>query len=282
MRLRRDEQIGLVTCIEGHHSLLADSRDYWADITQGKKPKQSKCKCGSLFFDVHLAYEFRENGDVRSIEVLPACCNCARPQPPMLLEIKYSPTDQLVSMPLDAIDQPWLHAKRKEITCYWQPSDAQDFALHLVQSLKARVFCTRSTGKIEECEIQDVPFLPELKSDLYFTNDPDLPSFFAHREPHRVAPFLRLFGPFHILLSFPDDVALLHYIEYSEEIPCGADICKQPPSFLNFALQAKKWLGQNYVSSRGKDTADNPAEYARIWGVLIDSRRFAPPSPPAI
>lgn len=278
VRLRKDERIGLLTCVEGHHSLLADSRDYWADITQGKKPKQSKCKCGSSFFNVHLGYEFRETGDVRSIEVTPTCADCNRPQLPMLCEIKYSPTESLVTHPLDAIDEPWLYAKRKEITCYWQPADASEFASYMTRSLKARVFRHVGNDRIEECRLEDIQFFPDLKSDVYFTNEAHLLPSFSHREPHRAAPFLRLSTPFHMLLSFPDNVALLHYVEYFEEVPRGAGIEKQPLSFLDFALQCRKWLGQNYLSFRGRDTADNPTEYARIWGKLIDDQKFAPPS----
>jgi hypothetical protein len=39
---------------------------------------------------------------------------------------------------------------------------------------------------------------------------------------------------------------------------------RQPESFLSFAGYAREWLKKNFVSMRGKNTADNPQEYLRV------------------
>src|SRR5277367_2208314 len=96
VRLFRDERVGLLTFKAGHHSLLLDSRDYWIDVLQDGRPKQSRCRCGGTVFRVDLVYEFRENGDVRSVEVSPICAECNRAQSPLLFEINYGPTTKLV------------------------------------------------------------------------------------------------------------------------------------------------------------------------------------------
>lgn len=115
VRLEPDEQVGLLTCSAGHHSLLLDGRDYWADVLQEGRPREIKCRCGGVLFRVNLAYDFREDGDVRSVDVLPRCCDCGRGRAAVSFEIDYSPTAELISKPLDPIEQPWLKARRTKL-----------------------------------------------------------------------------------------------------------------------------------------------------------------------
>ena len=124
VRLEADEQVGLLTCSVGHHSLLLDSRDYWTDVLQEDRPKEISCRGGGKLFGVELVYDFRESGDVRSVDVLPKCSNCGRAHRGTSFEIDYSPTAELLSKPLDPIEQSWLKAKQRRITAYWQPADA--------------------------------------------------------------------------------------------------------------------------------------------------------------
>jgi hypothetical protein len=271
VRLERDEQVGLLTCSAGHHSLLLDSRDYWADILQEGRPKQIRCRCGGALFSVDLVYDFREDGDVRSVDVLLTCCECGRKQTGASFEIDYSPTAELISRPLDPIEQPWLKAKQCEITAYWQPGDAKRFASYLSELPGARIY--RDSNGIEECGVDAVEFHPELRYDLYFTNMAEAPR--RVRDPQKSAPLLRLTSPFHI--ACPSGIALLYYIEYAEEILRGAEVMRQPQPFLSFALQAREWLQQNYSSKRGRNTADRPAEYERIVSLLRRKQGDPPP-----
>lgn len=257
----------MVTCSAGHNSLLLDSRDYWADLLQFGRPKKVRCKCGGMLFGINLSYEFREAGDVRSVEIVTTCFACGQCRSRAVFEIKYGPTDQLVSRPLDPIDHPWLQPKRHEITAYWKPTDAERFARYLVSELGGRVFQRLPMSDISPCTIHDVEFYPELKPRLYFTNFSNLdpPSV---RDPENAGPFLNISGPFHIVISFPDDdVGLLHYVKYSKEVVRGGLIVKQPEEFLAFARDAVDWLGREFPPTRGKFSADNPEEYARIFGV---------------
>jgi hypothetical protein len=91
LRLKREEQVGLLTCDAGHHSLLLDSRDYWADILTDGGPKQSRCRCGGTLFRLTLEYEFRDDGEVRTVLIKPTCSDCGREQTPAWVEIKYAP-----------------------------------------------------------------------------------------------------------------------------------------------------------------------------------------------
>ena len=224
-------------------------------------------------FRVDLVYDFRDDGDVRSVDVSPACCDCGRERAAASFEIDYSPTAELISKPLDPIEHPWLKAKRREITAYWQPADAERFASYLSEIPEVRIY--RCTNGIEECGIEAVEFYPELKYDLYFTNALELP-LLRVRDPQKAAPLLRLTSPFHI--ACPSGIALLHYIEYADEILRGAEILRQPQPFLSFAQQAREWLRQNYLSKRGSNTADNASEYKRIVSLLRRKSRDHTPA----
>jgi len=156
LRIKRDEQVGLLTCIAGHHSLLLDSRDYWADALQDGRPKLSRCRCGSTTFRVDLQYEFRDTGEVRHIQIEPHCSLCGRGQQPVNLDVKYSPTDDLVSRPIDPIEQPWLQPKRRTITSFWKPADGERFADYVVGSLGARVFAETKPYEFSEVQFADI------------------------------------------------------------------------------------------------------------------------------
>jgi hypothetical protein len=267
VRLKRDEQVGLLTCAAGHHSLLLDSRDYWADVLQDGRPKMSRCRCGSVLFRVNLEYEFRQDGDVRYVQVKPICAACSRGQRLMLIDIDYSPTDQLVAKPLDPIEKPWLQPKRRQVTAFWKPADAERFATYLAQSLRARVFSENGPNEFTEVALAHVEFFPELKHDLLFTNI-DGTTAPGQRNPEKSSPFLRLNGPIHMCYSkgpgSSEHIRLLHYITYSHEVMREASLEKQPALFLTFAREACDWLSRNYVSLRGKNTADNPEEYQQV------------------
>lgn len=272
VRLERDEQVGLLTCSEGHHSLLLDSRDYWADIVQNGRPKRLRCKCGSKLFAIMLLYEFRDTGDVRTVEVFSTCHACAHGQSRALFEIKYSPTEELVVRPLDPIEKPWMQPKRREITAYWKPNDAESFAHHLVLSLGASVVQHKPKSEMAACKIEEVDFYPELKSTLYFTNIEglDLPKGLG---PEKSAPYIRLYGPLHIMLKLDREPGYLYYVGYSLEVVRGADIVKQPAEFLAFAQSAVEWLSQKFPPTGRKNSADNPEEYKRLFGDRVPKRK---------
>jgi hypothetical protein len=263
LRIDVDEQVGLLTCSAGHHSLLLDSREYWTDVIQEGRPKGIKCSCGEVLFRVELTYDFRDNGDVRYVDVVPSCYRCGRTRRGASFEINDSPTIELVSKPLDPIEHPWLRGKQVQITAYWQPADAERFAKYLSGIPDVRVY--RQSDGLEQCGIGDVEFYPQLKHDLYFTNSSIVPSL-RIRDPQKVTALLRLCTP--LPMACPGGVALLHYIEYNEQILRGMEILNQPESFLVFTRQARSWLKQNYLSKRGKNTVDNPMEYERIASLL--------------
>jgi hypothetical protein len=270
MRLKREEQVGLLTCAVGHHSLLLDSQDYWGDVLQDGRPKQSRCRCGNTLFKVTLEYEFRDDGEVRTVLIKPTCTVCAREQSPAMVGIKYALTSGLISRPLNRIERPWFHPKRREITSFWKPVDAERFATYLVSTLGARVFSKVAAYEYKECNLENIQFYPELKCDLLFTNLQTIQPP-PQQDAEKAAPFLRLTSPLHMgyglertSSELDSNIGLLHYIRYTEQVMRGIDLETQPETFLTFTRQAREWLAKNFVSLRGKNTMDNLQEHIRI------------------
>lgn len=263
VRLHRDEQVGLITCAAGHHSLLLDSRDYWSDVLQDGRPRQIRCRCKRESFHVALMYDFRDTGQVAAVDVVLTCAECKREALGASFEINYDPTDRLLSHPLDPIQDPWLRAREVQITSYWLATDAECFAAHLTAELGARAF-HRVMGECEFLPVKRDLFLPGVHHELYFTNLPDVAPK-ASREPQKAGPFVRLASPIQMVYgSLASGVVLdLYRIEYAAEIIVAGEKQKQPPAFLAFAKSAIDWLKQNFISERGRNTADNPTEFAR-------------------
>jgi hypothetical protein len=153
---------------------LIRHRDYWADVLLDGRPKQIRCRCGDTLFRVVLEYEFREDGEVRAVLIKPVCSSCGRERPPVWVEIKYAPTSDLISKPLDPIERPWVQPKRRQVTSLCQPADVERFTTYLVSTLGARVFSEAGTHEYKECDLNGIEFYPELKRDLLFTNLPGI------------------------------------------------------------------------------------------------------------
>jgi hypothetical protein len=137
---------------------------------------------------VVLEYEFRDDGEVRTVLIKPVCSSCGRERPPVWVEIKYAPTSDLISKPLDPIEQPWVQPKRRQVTSLWRPADVERFTTYLVSTLGARVFSEAGTHEYKECDLNGIEFYPELKRDLLFTNLPGIQPI-SRREPEKAGPF---------------------------------------------------------------------------------------------
>jgi hypothetical protein len=159
--------------------------------------------------------------------------------------------------------------KRPETIYFLGFTDAERFATYLAESLRARVFSENSPYEFTEVALAEIEFYPVLKHDLLFTNLNGV-SAPRHRDPEKSSSFLRLNGPLHMLYFLPRDlnstesVRFLHYISYSHEVVRGGTLEKQPTLFLTFAREACDWLSRNYVSLRGRNTADNLEEYLKV------------------
>lgn len=84
-------------------------------------------------------------------------------------------------------------------------------------------------------------------------------------------PILQLKSPMSINYPTKDGGwvnALLHYLEYAEEVAVHGAIVSQPAEFRQFAARAIDRLSAVFISTRGPRTLDAEDEYARVAPAL--------------
>ena len=266
VRLDATQCVGLVTCTGGHTSLLLDSRDHWHEVIQDGRPKEARCKCGSRAFAMALDYALREDGDVRTIEVTLRCDACGLEKHGATFDIDYSPTDTLVSMPLDPIDDPWRKAKHLSFTGLWRPSDAVEVVRRLVE-------VEHTTAYLEQWNaLPRVSTLDELRHAIEAENGymelafalgtlsvpDDLRDFWKR------APIVRIGSPTSI--RYDTGVGTLYELEWAEQVFDEGVVVAQPAELLALGRRLQTWLSSRFVSTRGKKTYDEPTEFARLVG----------------
>jgi hypothetical protein len=266
-RLRVDagNGVGLATCSNDHHHLLLDSRDHWLDVIQDGRPKESKCRCGQRAFSLEFAYALRDDGDVREVEVAGTCVGCKKRRALMTLEIDYSPTRALIERPLDRIDDPWKKARQVQFTAWWRPLDAIAFSEHMMQHTRAFIERFREPPR----DISDVCQPLTTGTYLAIAFGDQLPAA-PLRDAWRTAPVVTLSSP--MTIHYSTGIAALYYIEWAEQVFVGADVVAQPPQFLELAARVRAFLGERFISRRGKNTCDAPEEYARLQGDVLLAR----------
>lgn len=267
VRLDKNEQVGLVTCSAGHISLLLDSRDHWIDVLQDGRPPVAKCRCKSDRFALSLRYHFRAD-EVSLIDVLLRCSACARDKHGATFEIDYAPTETLLSSPLDPCAAPWEVPRRRSYTCLWTPADVER-ALVLVGHETSRIWFVECDAPprlvdVDEARARVVDALTRHRpyEVLFANSDVDL----AGPKPRawwKSFPVIQLGSPTHMHYSI-DVSALLHYLEYAEQVVVEGAIVAQPRELLDFAKRVVRRLGEEFVSSRGRHTLDSPTELARV------------------
>ncbi len=276
VRVDKNEQVGLATCTAGHDSLLLDSRDYWAEVIQDGRPPIARCRCKSNRFLLSLHYQFRADGDVASVEVVLHCSACAKEKRAATFEIDYSPTESLVSAPLEPCSNPWLVARRRTYTGLWSPADTER-ALRLIADGTTRIWFAGWKAPIvpveigRACELVLEALSAQRPYDVLLSNsEVDLRDA-KPRACWKSLPILQLKSPMSINYPTKDGGwvnALLHDLEFAEEVVVHGAIVSQPAEFREFAAQAIDRLSKVFISTRGPRSLDAPDEYARVAPAL--------------
>jgi hypothetical protein len=263
VRIDRDQQVGLLTCSSDHHAFLLDSSAYWDDVIQDSKPREKRCKCGGRAFEVDLEYELREDGDIRTITVELGCVGCQKRSLAATLEIDYSPTDTLMSRPLEPCEEPWLVPKRTEITALWVPQDLEDLVCHLGESESVRCYYAAFAEQ------------PRLTAPAALvTTIADKPIFqlyFATREiefPVNLNDCWKRLPVIHVpsptRMRYETKEALFYYVHWADQFIVDRRIVPQEPELLALADRLGAWLRAHFTSARGKRAFDNHAERERL------------------
>jgi hypothetical protein len=266
LRLNVLEEVGVITCLHGHHSLLLDSRDYWGEVIQNGKPRELQCKCKSKTFTVALFYTFRtDSDDVSQVDIITKCTNCGTERRAMSVEIDYGPTNLLIDRPLDPCEYPWLRARQVRLSALWKQKDFELFISWVMGLDSVRAYLVSTDGA--RSTIHDES---ELRNRLRNTPLWDL-YFFLDKTPFpeqsvvcwKDMPVIHVWGP-QVMIDKTGASATMYFIEYAKEVIQGITVVPQPSNFLDFTTTITNWLRNTYTSERGKGTFDNPVEYARF------------------
>lgn len=264
-----------MTCAFGHHSLLLDSRDHWADIIQDGRPPIVRCRCKSKRFALTLEYLFRPDGDIYQIDVVLHCSKCGAEKRPTTLEIDYSPTGTLLSSPLDPCEGPWVIPRRHSYTSFWKAADV-DQALRLAGLEASRTWFAGwgETPRLIEVERASELALDALAREktynvLLSNADIDLTGI-EPRACWKSLPLIQLHSPTIMNYSFEGTRvrAVLHYIDFAQEVLSGGTIVSQPAEFIDFAARVLRRFRAVFVSTRGPRTLDAADEFARLAPAL--------------
>src|ERR1700722_11638831 len=137
IRALTDEGLAALKCLSCNRNyLLLDSEEYWFDVIQAGYPRLRKCSCGSTSISLRCDYCYRENGDVRSIDVRTICPACAKDKHLMSMDIDYSGTDELVERPLRYCENPKILYDLQEFTLYAKRDDIARTVNFLAASCK--------------------------------------------------------------------------------------------------------------------------------------------------
>ena len=270
IRASATEGVGLATCGAGHHSFLLDSREVWADVIQAGRPKELRCRCKGRTFTLAVDYTFRDDAKtVRAVSVRARCTACAAERAVFDGEIDYEPTDELVARPLDPVEDPWVKARRVELTGLWTPEDVEQ-TLRFIGSLPEAQVYFAGAGEApralsaEAARALTVAAVRDRRSyHLFFACTPL--SFPANlRDAWRHLAAVHLGAP--IRMNYRTGLADLYYVTYATEDLVAANVVPRSTAFLTFAERIRSWLQSAFVSDRGKNTIDNPSEYQRLRG----------------
>jgi len=266
LRLSLLEEVGVITCSNGHHSLLLDSRDYWGEVIQNRKPRALQCKCKSKTFTVALFYTFRtDSEDVSQVDIITTCARCGIERRAMVIEIDYAPTKLLVERPLDPCDHPWLRTRQVKLSALWEQKDLEIFIGWVMGLGGVRAYLLTTDGAYSaicaENELRKIIRNAPVW-DLYLGLDstPFPEQSFTY---WKGMPVIHVWGP-QVLVDKSGASTTMYFIEYAKEIIQGAAVVPQPGKFIDFTKSITNWLGNTYSSVRGKGTFDNPVEYARF------------------
>jgi hypothetical protein len=266
VRANAVESAGLATCDQGHPSLLLDSRDVWAHVIQAARPREIRCRCQQRTFYLTVDYDFREGTrTVRAFVVRARCATCAAWRDVFAADVDYEPADVLIERPLDPVDDPWRKARWVEVTGLWKPEDLERL-LRFVGALPGARIAFASWQQAPRELTADAAVLAAREARTYSfafaAADVTLPVEMS--DAWKDLPVVHVGTP--TMMHYATGVAELYYVRYALERLADGAVIPQPPAFLAFAARIRAWLAAEFVSARGKNTADNPAEYQRLKG----------------
>lgn len=268
LRMLANEGVGLLTAKSNRSYLILDSADYWYDLIQTKYPPKKKCKCKNDWFAVEFNYIYRENyDDIYQVNVLCQCTACNKQSVAASINIRYSPTAQLIVTPISYCAKPKLKYKYHCLNSYWDRSD-NDKLLAFMMNMGYDVYAFYFKNNVRILEkMPSVEAVPEPFLKLFITKE--------KLELSVITQYIDDKGPYIYpeLWRRAELIECSYYIFFSgwfcntystQFINNKGEIVDKSKSFEEDTNQMRQWMSNNYITKRGIDCFDNEMGYARI------------------
>lgn len=280
----KDEGVAAARCLKcDRNYLLLDSGDYWFDVIQQGYPRPGRCGCKGTAFRLRVDYEFRDDGDVGSVDVWSTCAACGKSRRQFDADIDYAPTAHLVDAPLTYCKNPRVLYDLKELTLYAKRADIarvvrflhDDGGCHFIACLRENDSWEVRSVDVDEAE---QAILKETEFSLRYTwiyatpRSIKVPGRTVERSRNEDAfwkrrEIIRISSPTRMLLgSFGTRPSLLYYVQYSNEYVQNERVTPKSQRFRDLAARLVDWLQSEFVTWRGPNCFDNPQEHQRAFG----------------
>lgn len=279
VRLLKEDGVGLLTTKTEINYLILDSLDYWYDLIQNEYPKKKKCSCKNEWFFVQFKYIPRqETDDIREIQVLITCTECKKNSKAILIDINYSPTQELFDNPITFCEKPKIKYKFKELNSYWTSDDLKTFLQFIFIELKLNVYCwfdqhTDNTRRFEKVTFEKAIQITTVNHrflNFYFTlNELDTSKYikyniegegiYVNEGIWRRDEIIQLAAPI-VMLGY----GVLFYINYCNQYLDKGEVADKSKDFENLTTQITNWLKQNFITKRGKNCFDGKQAYEKF------------------
>ena len=271
----KDEGLATVHCIGCNRDyLLLDSADHWFDAIQDGYPKPRKCGCKSASFHVRCDYAYRDDGDVRSVQVSTTCCSCRKTGRLLKVDVDYGDTESLVTDPLRYCANPKILYAFESLTLYVTRQEIAGLIDYLYVSHQCRFYTwLRTDGRWVKHVLDAAQTRNAVMQDRYFwiyasTRELDIPemavdssasedAFWKRHELIRISSATRIHSG--------GEEALLFYVKFANEHIDNGVVVRKSDAFADMTSDLLAWLKVHFVSWRGPRCFDNPHEHVRVF-----------------
>jgi hypothetical protein len=279
LHVLKDEGLACAKCMRCNRDyLLWDTKDYWFDVIQSGYPRPTRCSCKGVSFTLCSDYLFRDDGDVRSIDLRGTCTTFGKEKRLMNADIDYSGTESLFTQPLSYCKNPKILYDLKDLSLYVTRSDMAAVVRHIYSAPGwSAITWLRERGEwvkrtLNEAETAGVILAGDSLSYIRIYLLPralDVPdsaidtsrkedSFWKKHE------LVRISSPTHMGLG--DNHGLLYYIQFANEYISDDRVIHRSAEFQHATGRLLDWLRTTFVSWRGPQCFDNPSENIRLFG----------------
>lgn len=276
LRVLADEGVAAARCVNcANHYLVLDSEDYWFDLIQASYPRLRRCPCKASSFTLSCHYDYRDDGDVRQVDLLSVCTSCAKARRQMRVDVDYGDTDDLITRPLRYCGTPDLRYDLKEVSLYVTRADMASIIGYLSEAHGYTFTCWRleekhwvrrplGTDEVRQAVLSDRYLHVYASATPLEIHDHQVAS--ARREAafwknHDV---IRIASPTKVRIE--QEEGLLYYLQFANEYVEADAVVSKQVSFRATTHALLQWLRGNFVSWRGKSCFDNAAENLRLFG----------------